>query len=537
MNKIMPQIEHIVYFMLENRSFDNLLGWLYEGDTVPSYIIANPEQKDLPFQGLKENTYYNFFHGEHERNYVQRGTGGSMTVPDPDPHEPYLDVSEQVFDQYFKKSPPDGATATMGGFLKNYASAYKGFAGLLCDQEGGLGEILRILGDAFPFVCERLSKKEALEILKTYTSAEVPVINGLARNYAVSDLWFSSVPTQTFANRAFSVCGTSCGAVDNHGSLMGLKPYRFDAPTIWNALTDNGYGSTQDWMVYYQDKQAWSWCFSQQAFNIPNHKDHVKHIDHFFDAVESGTLPAFSYLEPAWFAAHIFNNGNSYHPPSDLVPGEVFLKTLYDKLTANRDLWSKTLLIISFDEHGGTYDHVPPPWGAVPPWGNGDAPYKLEHGFHFNRFGVRVPTLMISPWIDAGGVLRSSTATPFDHTSLIASILKWKGIDPKGANLGERVASAPTFETVLTRAEPRTDVPQVELSPVLKALADKPPAAAEITPSAMQLKMLPNLLSHLAGGKRSELELLHDMAAVLHHVKTAEDLFTNIEKFRAKHAG
>ncbi|MCW2246478.1 phospholipase C [Azospirillum fermentarium] len=461
-----------------------------------------------------------------------------MDIPNPDPNEPFLDVNEQIFGKFYTEAPPDGTQATMSGFLSNYNGAFKGFAGVLCDQgDTVFSTIAKLLGKDFPFVCQKLTKEEALPILNTYAPEEVPVMNELARHFAVSDLWFSSVPTQTMANRAFSVCGTSCGLVDNHGKLLGLVPGAYDALSIWDVLSAHGYASPDDWMIYFQDKEEWHWCLTQQAFSIPDSANHLKHIDHFFAAVEAGTLPSFSYLEPAWFGAHLTNNGNSYHPPSDLVPGEEFLLKLYDKLTANPELWSKTLLIISFDEHGGTYDHVAPPWGAVPPWGDGEPPARLEHEFKFNRFGIRVPTIMVSPWIDEGVVFRSPTDVPFDHTSLIATLLKWKGIDPKDVGMGQRVANAPTFESVLTRQTPRTDHPVLALAPAAAAWLANPPSPADTPPTPMQFKMLPNLLLHLAGRKLTELEMIEAMVEVLKGARSAQDLFANIEKFRARHAG
>ena len=147
--------------------------------------------------------------------------------------------------------------------------------------------------------------------------------------------------------------------------------------------------------------------------------------------------------------------GNDYHPPTWVGPGEDFVNKVYEALIANTNAWARTLLIITFDEHGGTYDHVDPGWGAVQPDN-----YQGANGFLFNRYGVRVPTLLVSPWIPAGTVFRAATgsAHPFDHTSLIATILKWKRVDPKQAGLGERVASAPTFEDALGD-EPRSDIP------------------------------------------------------------------------------
>jgi phospholipase C len=209
--------------------------------------------------------------------------------------------------------------------------------------------------------------------------------------------------------------------------------------------------------VYYQAKIFWKWVYTQRAFNIPDPDDHLAPIDNFFAAIDAGTLPRFSYLEPIWLGSHVFDNGNSYHPPAQLEPGEEFLRKLFGKLTAKPDVWSKTLLMITFDEHGGTYDHVPPPC-ATPPWGD-SAPPDPEHGFGFDRFGVRVPTVLASPWIEERTVFRSTTDVPYDHTSMIATVLTWMGVPRDEWNLGERVACAPTFEGVITRDRPRTEVP------------------------------------------------------------------------------
>src|SRR3954466_1691225 len=104
-------------------------------------------------------------------------------------------------------------------------------------------------------------------------------------------------------------------------------------------------------------------------------------------------------------------------------PGEAFVNQVYEALVAN-DAWQRTLLVITFDEHGGTYDHVDPGWGAIQP-----DHYLGPDGFAFNRYGVRVPTLLISPWIPKNTVFRSSNpGLKYDHTSLIATLLRWRGV-------------------------------------------------------------------------------------------------------------
>lgn len=149
--------------------------------------------------------------------------------------------------------------------------------------------------------------------------------------------------------------------------------------------------------------------------------------------------------------------GNDYHPPTDVCPGEKLLYDIYTALTSNADVWARTLLIVTFDEHGGTYDHHAPAWGATNP----SDPDSLQSPFNFHLFGVRVPTILISPFVTPGTVFRASGETPFDHTSIIATLLKWKGIDPREAGLWNRVAAAPTFENVLG---PEAVNPDVQLT-------------------------------------------------------------------------
>lgn len=461
MTNFLPNIEHVVFLMLENRSFDNVLGWLYE-DTAPVHIIDGPSTQGRPFIGLQGGSHTNRFDDDPTAHAVQRGTA-NLHTPDPDPHEPYLHVTKQLFgidvppcgERNQPQNPTPNTPATMDGFLADYATTRTSPIGplaVIADECGLLGRIAKKLSS-------QISKEQALAILETYTPEQLPVLNGLARDFAVSDHWFSSVPTQTNTNRAFSVCGTSLGLTDNAGTLFGFVPDRFKTDTIWDRLTAAGKSSPDDWMVYYQQKLFGLKVYTQAAFNIPDPDTHVASIDRFFEQVETDTLPAFSYLEPIWLGAHIGNNGNSYHPPAQLEPGEAFVKKLVTKLSANKEQWDKTLLMVTFDEHGGTYDHEPPPWGATPPWGDEAPGFDCEHDFGFDRFGVRVPTILASPWIEKNTVFRSQTDVPYDHTSMIATILTWMGVDRSEWKLGERVANAPTFEGVLTRSSPRADRP------------------------------------------------------------------------------
>ena len=520
---VMPQIKHIIYYMLENRSFDNVLGWLYENGDRPRHVIGG-QPDDPPFHGLWDGGYYNCFdHDPGTRHPVQRGVSQDG-IPAFDPHEPYEHVNVQLFGKAGQQlTVPNGTPAGMDGFLQDYSTARKGTLAPLADMGGTLGTLAKA-------ICPQISPAEALQILETNSPENLPVINGLARNFAVSDLWFASVPTQTFANRAFSVCGGSDGLVNNKTTLMGFKPDRFKGRTIWDALSDAGLDQPSDWMIYHQTRQLGLYCLTECAFDIPDPARHLTHADALFEAIATDTLPRFSYLEPAWLRHNLVSNGNSFHPPGENGPGEDFLKTLYDALTANRAVWEKTLLIISFDEHGGTYDHVPPPWGATPPWGDEKkAPYPLDHDFGFDRFGVRVPTLFVSPYIEAQTVIRSPTEVPFDHTSIIATVLTWMGVPREEWPDSARIARAPTFEAVINRETARQDVPPANLSPPHAAMLRNPPApeASPITP--LQLKVLPLLLQKLHGGTLTALTLDLAMARVLEHGHHVAGLIAGIE--------
>ena len=147
-------------------------------------------------------------------------------------------------------------------------------------------------------------------------------------------------------------------------------------------------------------------------------------------AAAAGSLPAFTFLEPSWGST-----GNSQHPNYDVALGEQLIHDVYEALRDGPG-WPQTLLIVTYDEHGGCYDHVPPPSGATPP--DDDAG---EFGFDFTRFGVRVPAVLVSPLIEAGTVFRvPAGTTPIDHTSILKTVQKRWSLPA----LTARDAAAPT---------------------------------------------------------------------------------------------
>lgn len=414
----LPRITKVVLLMLENRSLDHLLGQLYTDSDGPAGFYPSPGNP-ATYSGLGEPplTKGNSLPDSFQKTVYALSDTDAPTTPDPDPGEDFENVRQQLF----YADPPGGGPPLMMGFLDNYRSQ------------------LGVASDA-----------QAAQIMGYYPSTALPVLSGLARQYAVSDAWFASVPTQTYANRAFSIAGTSSGSVDNDDLP---NPPGYQMRTLFNVLMD---ADDYDWAIYSQDDYWIDSCFITfefEAMDTPAAKKMVQNqnMDQICALAKAGNLPSFSYIEPMWYGGSISEkwNGNDYHPVANLLPGEQALYQLYQALTQSSD-WNSTLLIVTFDEHGGTYDHVSPP-AATPP--DGQTAQFGSTPFDFSSLGVRVPTLLISPLISAGTVFRSPEGpdgTQFDHTSLVRTLLGWRGIDVSGGVMGARAAVAPDFSGVLS---------------------------------------------------------------------------------------
>jgi len=425
---VLPQVKNIVFLMLENRSLDNVLGWLYSWppNYLPPPAHVYPAGSPADYDGLAAGRFSNPAYtwtgrvNDYPVVTVPTDLGADQDrVPAYDPYEE-MKISgswKGVLNQLFGSQDlipglpaPGGGPAQMRGFLQDYYSSY-------------------------------MLTWQGLDILWTYPPDQLPVINSLARKFAVSDRWFCSVPTQTNPNRAFSLCGTSLGRESNE-SIFATE--QFDVPTVINYLAKAG----KTWGLYFTDKWVGEKSYTEYTFpQISNAGGEFGSIDDFLTRARGGTLPSFTYLEPAWGYGKgaLYKQGTDYHPPTHVLPGDKFLNDIYQALK-NSQQWGQTLFIVTFDEHGGTYDHVSPPWGAISPDQN-----VGKDGFRFDLFGVRVPTLLISPFVKASTVFRapSESRYPFDHTSFIKTLLLWAGVDLGTVNLGQRMPAAPTFEDVL----------------------------------------------------------------------------------------
>ena len=185
---------------------------------------------------------------------------------------------------------------------------------------------------------------------------------------------------------------------------------------------------------------------------------HFRGLEDFKNDAALGCLPAYSFIEPGFL-----DRQNDYHPPHDVSRGERLVFDVWKALREGPE-WKNTLLIITFDEHGGCYDHVSPPWTAVKPDNS-----KPQKPFDFNRYGVRVPSILVSPWIESGTVFRSvPSKREFDHTSILATLRDWQGLSTKAKSRwlkSARIRNAPTIAPVMSLTKPRTDTPKVPTPP------------------------------------------------------------------------
>jgi phospholipase C len=395
--------------MLENRSFDSVLGFLYTKN-------KNVSSAGDAFDGLTGDEYN--LNGDGKKVHVfpiKADDKHAYFYPGADPGEGYFNTNSQLYGKH--EIGPDSGGARNDGFIKNFAYTL--------NWEGR--EDWSILPGTRPE-----------HIMGIYTPEMLPVLSGLARGYAVCDHWYASVPTETLPNRAFLAMATSQGRLTDKNRV-------YTAPSIFKQMENKNI----PWAIYGYDNPPLSRTSIADISHLDN--SHFGLLSDFKNAVANNTLANYVFLEPSWG-----KNGNSQHPNYDVAKGEQFLHEIYYTLYGS-PVWEKCMLIITYDEHGGCYDHVPPPTGAVPPDN-----CVGQFGFDFKRFGPRVPTVIVSPRIAAGTVHRvPESTTPFDHTSILATLEIRFDLTP----LTARDAAAPHIGNVITLDEPRTDDPLSSVAP------------------------------------------------------------------------
>jgi phospholipase C len=388
----LQKIDHIVVLMMENRSFDHMLGFLK--------IELGRDDVDGLTEGMS-----NRYDGQ---TYPVHPAEGTKLVKAQDPCHSGWCVDEQL-------------AGKSAGFVSNYVKTRKTVVG-----SPGI-------------------------VMAYHTAEQLPVYAYLADQFCVCDKWFCSVPGATMPNRCYAVAGTSGGLRDNH---QPTRPY-FMSSFVRRLTDDQWRWYSHDYVpmlwlidpVYGLDKEAEPAYFDRR--DVYGHRS-------FLEKAAIGDLPAVSWIDPNFYDLTFGPAGsNDDHPPSDLRAGQKLVLQLFDTL-ARSSLWEKTLLIITYDEHGGFFDHVQPPVAA-------------DDRASMRRYGPRVPALVISPWVKQ----RSVSSTVFDHTSIIKTILTRFCANAKGEipDMGARVNAARHLGELLSEDQARPAPAQADYQPLIDAAA------------------------------------------------------------------
>jgi phospholipase C len=335
------EIKHVVVLILENHSFDQMLGCMsavhHDLDGIDLKNLRSNDDKDGPPIFQKETS---------ERK---------MTL---DPHHEVQHVATQLENNN-------------DGFVRDFVEAFS---------------------DTPP------SPSERQNVMGYYAVDVLPGLHQLARHFTVCDRWFSSLPGPTWPNRFFALSGTARGRVDMPGdgvSGADLPGYfQQTQDTIFDRLNEKQIS----WKVYFHDLPQ-SWVLKQQR--APHNAAQYYYVRRFYEDARGHPeeFPQFSLIEPDYFGYQ----QNDDHPPHDIMRAQKLIADVYNALRGNEELWKTTLLVVFYDEHGGFYDHVVPP-AAVPPDDHvAMVPFKDRIGeFKFDQLGIRVPAILASPWVKAG---------------------------------------------------------------------------------------------------------------------------------------
>ena len=395
-------IRHVVLLMLENRSFDQMLGLLKSDLPDLDGVPANPPATNAD---------------PEEQIYPQQA--GAAAKVDPDPGHEWANVQEQLEEDN-------------GRFVKNYARLHP-----------------------------KTTRAQRQQIMSCFAPDTLPALHALARAFVVCDHWHASVPGPTWTNRLFAMSGTSLGFVEMPAGIAPSHFHTYEQPSVFRRLRE----ANRSYRIYFGDFPLALLLADQRSFSSAKN---FSRMSRFFSDTKGGeaSFPEFSFIEPSY----LWPGTNDDHPPHDVNDGQRLVADVYEALRANEELWNSTLLVVTYDEHGGFFDHVVPPTeGVVPP------DEHHQEGCTFDQLGVRVPAILVSPWLDA---MRCHER--FDHTSLLRWLQKEWGL----GDLGRRTASATSpLDVVPLRTAPRSDAP-VKILPAAKAAKAKRLAkrAAEAPP-------------------------------------------------------
>ncbi|WP_183558948.1 alkaline phosphatase family protein [Mucilaginibacter sp. SP1R1] len=411
-NPDFPLISNVFVLMLENHSFDHLLG--FSGITGNDAETGKPTTLD-GLTGNETNTYQGTVYK------TQPGASFSMAA---DPGHEFSDTLLQLTGSKQTYNPANGYPAiNNNGFVQDYAGG----------APGG----------------------QPQDIMNCFSPEQLPVLNALAREFAVCDRWFSSLPGPTCPNRFFIHAGSS-GGLDHSPDTAQILAWEtisgmnFQHGTIFDQLRtkyDDGF------RIYRDNKGFVTDIFPNVAQLRGINSIQTHSMTNFAaDVTDPAYDSCYTFIEPSYgdVIGNTYKNGSSMHPMDDATHGEALIKTVYEAIR-NSPHWPKSLLIIVWDEHGGFYDHVPPPAATAP------ADQVLHgsmnrFGFDFKQYGVRVPAVVISPLIPKNIIDHRI----YDHTSVLKTLHGLFLTEP----MTERDRNANSLEDLLLKLDaPRTDTP------------------------------------------------------------------------------
>lgn len=455
----LPRIEKVFVLMLENRSFDHMLG--FSNITGTDAMTGKPRTID----GLAPNQYYNNDPTGSQPNpvFANPGAAFALTRKDKIPGHEFEDVLEQLAGAGAAVDPVTGAypKITNAGFISNY-------------------------------LAKAPARTKPLPVMQGFGPGQVPALEALAREFAVCDAWFSSIPGPTWPNRFFFHAASSSGMVESPANWSVMSStlflgYSFQHGTIFDLMD----AARLPWCIYEGDEFPQAFAIRGMTNQWLFH-DRFREFRRFASEVSNKDFePRYIFIEPNYgrdiLPPQNFVGGNSEHPLDDVRSGERLIKTVYDTIRQSPH-WSSSLLLITYDEHGGFYDHVHPPASAVPP---GDVPNAGWHQppFDFRQYGARVPTVIVSPYTGRNLV----DDTPYDHTSFLRTLQLLFDLPA----LTDRDRHAQPFTHLLSLPQPRGvgSSPKAPLRAMRKRAGQLPPARdhsdALTTPRTLSAKRVP----------------------------------------------
>ena len=362
------QIEHIIIVMMENHSFDNILGscgrgdglTFAGGDTSTRALNTNPNRPD-------------------DLHYATNETIRAFEMP----------TTVQMAE---KPSQAWGASWTQFYGTDRPTPEYLGDGPYPSERNSGF-----VTSDSGPVA------------MGYYTEQHVPFIRSMAQNFPIADRWFGSCMAQTYPNRRFMMAGTALGQTWNDLSMTELPPNG----TILQAMTEHHIS----WKNYFGSLPStliWPGLGRDVSFF-----DHLRGIENYFIDAKNGTLPSVSIVDPNFDLA-------SGENAEDVQHHDAFLQKVVTAAVKGKH-WDRTLLLFTYDEHGGYYDHVVPPTAPVPDASVPQVVVKPNDVWSggsdyvgFGRLGFRVPAIVVSPYAKQDYV----SSTVFDHTAVLKLIQK-----------------------------------------------------------------------------------------------------------------